>query len=143
MPFASINSTKPRTNWYNFHKKYWELAILKSVVFLSRPFWKKINIFPSFPWKQVSAHCEHVYLTKKVFFDNFLMKFHSFIDVFLSKKRNIRPLCKNWRFPYQIPLQRTNSFSPFDQAKHDDTLKESVPIYYVGSCILKISSLFI
>ena len=39
MPFASINSTNPRTNPWNFHKKYWELAILKNIGFLSRPFW--------------------------------------------------------------------------------------------------------
>ena len=39
MPFASINSTKPRTNPWNFHKKYWELAELENEVFLSRPLW--------------------------------------------------------------------------------------------------------
>ena len=33
MPFASINSTNPRTNPWNFHKKYWELEILKNSVF--------------------------------------------------------------------------------------------------------------
>ena len=39
MPFASLNPTNPRTNPCNFHKKYWELPILKNSVFLSRPFW--------------------------------------------------------------------------------------------------------
>ena len=30
MPFASINPTNPRTNPWNFHKKFWELPILKN-----------------------------------------------------------------------------------------------------------------
>ena len=38
MPFASINPTNSRTNSWNFHKKYWELASLNNSVFLSRPF---------------------------------------------------------------------------------------------------------
>ena len=39
MPFATINSTNPRTNPWNFHKKFWELVILKNALFLSLPFW--------------------------------------------------------------------------------------------------------
>ena len=50
MPFASINprlfkswdylnSTNARTKPWNFRKKYWELAFLKNVEFLSRPFY--------------------------------------------------------------------------------------------------------
>jgi hypothetical protein len=53
MPFASINSTNPRTNPWSFHKKYWELAILKNVFFLSRPFWFFFAFFPS---KQVKNY---------------------------------------------------------------------------------------
>ena len=49
MPFASINPTNPRTNPWNFHKKIWELAILKNALFLSRPFW-------IFPWKLVKVY---------------------------------------------------------------------------------------
>ena len=60
MPFASINSTNPRTNPWNFHKKYWELAILKNSVFLSRPFWfffsEKKYFFASSPWKSVTNY---------------------------------------------------------------------------------------
>ena len=42
--------------WEIFAKKFWELAILKNELFLSRPFWiffsKKNNFFfASFPWK--------------------------------------------------------------------------------------------
>ena len=41
--------------WEIFAKKFWELAILKNELFLSRPFWifflKKIFFFASFPWK--------------------------------------------------------------------------------------------
>ena len=33
MPFASFNPTNPRTNLRNFHKKFWELAILKNELF--------------------------------------------------------------------------------------------------------------
>ena len=33
MPFTSIYPTNPRTNPWNFHKKYWELAILKNSFF--------------------------------------------------------------------------------------------------------------
>ena len=51
MPFASF--TYPRTNLWNFHKKYWELAILKNDLFLSRPFW---FFFASFSWKQVKVY---------------------------------------------------------------------------------------
>ena len=36
-----------------FTKKYWELAILKNIVFLSRPFW---IFFASFPWKKVKVY---------------------------------------------------------------------------------------
>ena len=36
---VSINSTNPRTNPWNFHKKYWELAELENDFFLSQPFW--------------------------------------------------------------------------------------------------------
>ena len=39
MPFATINPSNPRTNPWNFHKKYWELAELENEFFLSRPFW--------------------------------------------------------------------------------------------------------
>ena len=43
-----------------FTKKYWELEILKNVVFLSRPFWififKKKHFFAFFPWKQVKFY---------------------------------------------------------------------------------------
>ena len=56
MPFASINSTNPRTNPWNFHEKilriggagkwdFFEAAILN---FLSRPFW---IFFASYQWK--------------------------------------------------------------------------------------------
>ena len=34
MPFASINPTDQRTNPWNFHKKYWELAELENELFL-------------------------------------------------------------------------------------------------------------
>ena len=55
MPFASFNPTNPRTNPWNFHKKYWELAILKNELFLSWRIWififeKKI-FFASYFWK--------------------------------------------------------------------------------------------
>ena len=33
MPFASINSTNPRTNPWKSHKKYWELAELENEFF--------------------------------------------------------------------------------------------------------------
>ena len=61
MPFALCNPTNPRTNPVNFHKKYWELAILKNDLFLSRPFWffffKNDNIFfASSPWKLVTNY---------------------------------------------------------------------------------------
>ena len=39
MPFASINSTNPRTNPWNFHKKNGELAELENDLFFRRPFW--------------------------------------------------------------------------------------------------------
>ena len=39
MPFSSINPTNPWTNPWNFHKKIWELAILKNGDFENRPFW--------------------------------------------------------------------------------------------------------
>ena len=39
MPFASINSTNPRTNPWNFHKNYWEFRGLEYGFFLSWPFW--------------------------------------------------------------------------------------------------------
>ena len=39
MPFASIYPTYPRTNPWNFAKKYLELAVLKNSVFLSWTFW--------------------------------------------------------------------------------------------------------
>jgi hypothetical protein len=48
MPFTSINSTDPRI----FAKQFWELAILKNSVLLSRPFW---NFFCSSPWKSVKV----------------------------------------------------------------------------------------
>ena len=43
---ASLISTKPRTNPWNFHKKYWELAFWKNVVFLIWPFWFFFEFFP-------------------------------------------------------------------------------------------------
>ena len=44
MPFTSVNSTNPRTNPWNFHDFFWELAVLKISIFVSRPFWKKNKI---------------------------------------------------------------------------------------------------
>ena len=46
MLFVSIISTNPRTNPWYFHKKYWELAILKNSVFLicfASSLWKLIT----------------------------------------------------------------------------------------------------
>ena len=43
----------------SFAKIFWELAILKNVVFLSRPFWIlvfKKKEFTSFPWKLVKVY---------------------------------------------------------------------------------------
>ena len=46
MPFASINSTNPRTNPWNFLEKYWELAELENeFFFLRRPFWFFFSFF--------------------------------------------------------------------------------------------------
>ena len=39
MPFTSIYPTDPRTNPTHFHKKLWELIVLKNLVILSRSFW--------------------------------------------------------------------------------------------------------
>jgi hypothetical protein len=53
MPFASFNSTNPRTSPLNFHKKISRIGdfkkwLLKNDLFLSRPVW---FFFASFPWK--------------------------------------------------------------------------------------------
>ena len=37
-------------------------------------------------------------------------------NVHLPKTPSDRLLGQNWRFPYQIPLQRSNSVSPFDSS---------------------------
>ena len=43
-----------------FAKKFWELAILKNELFLSRPFWifffEKKKYFASFPWKSAQIY---------------------------------------------------------------------------------------
>ena len=36
MPFASINSINPRTNPWNFHEKYWELAHCIRISYLAK-----------------------------------------------------------------------------------------------------------
>jgi hypothetical protein len=46
MPFALINPTNPRTNLWNFHKKYWELRELKN----SKFFW--VDLFDFFFFKK-------------------------------------------------------------------------------------------
>ena len=60
MPFTSINSTNPRTNPWNYREIFWELAILKISVFLSRPFWfffsKNYFLFASFLWKSAQIY---------------------------------------------------------------------------------------
>ena len=66
MPFATIYPTDPRTNPSQFCKKYWELTVLKNVVFLRSHFgifFSKKNIKKHFfsiffffclvPWKAV------------------------------------------------------------------------------------------
>ena len=50
MPFASMNSTNPRTAPWNFHKKLLRIGDFEKWPFLSRPFWilffqKKIFFF--------------------------------------------------------------------------------------------------
>ena len=45
--------------WEIFAKKFWELAILKNELFLSRPFcfcFLKKNFFASFPWKSAQIY---------------------------------------------------------------------------------------
>ena len=46
--------------WEIFAKNFWELAILKNELFLSRPFWiffrKKNFFFASFPWKSAQIY---------------------------------------------------------------------------------------
>ena len=46
--------------WEIFVKKFWELAILKNELFLSRPFWiffsKKKKKIASFPWKSAQIY---------------------------------------------------------------------------------------
>ena len=44
--FASIRPTNPRPNLWNFHKKIWELAILKNSVFWVDNFGKKNLLHP-------------------------------------------------------------------------------------------------
>ena len=48
MPFASIYPIHPRTNPWNFGKKYWELLVLKNSVFLSHFGFFFKNIFVCF-----------------------------------------------------------------------------------------------
>ena len=57
MPFASIYPTDQSTNPWIFHEKYWEVAVLKNSVFLSRPFWNFLFqiFFSSSPWKSVKV----------------------------------------------------------------------------------------
>ena len=77
MSFASINSTNPRTNPWNFHEKilriggagkwgFFEAAILN---FLSRPFW---FFFASYQWKTQPIYMMyHFFLHYGWFFQNF------------------------------------------------------------------------
>ena len=74
MPFPSINSSNQRTNPWNFHEKYWELAELENEVFLSWPFW--------------------IFFQKKTFFCFILMKTWS-IGVLVSKD-----FLKFWWLPW-------------------------------------------
>ena len=53
MPFASINPTNPRTNPWTFHKKYWELSILKNALFWVGHF---DFFFAFFPWKLIKVY---------------------------------------------------------------------------------------
>ena len=55
MPLASINSTDPRTNPWNFQKKYWELAELENDLFLG-------------------GHFDFLFSKKKIFFCFILLK---------------------------------------------------------------------
>ena len=59
MSSESINPVNPRTNPWNFHEKYWELAILKISFFLSWPFWiffLNKFFFASSQWKSVTNY---------------------------------------------------------------------------------------
>ena len=55
MPFASINSTNPRTNLWNFHKKILRIGGVVKWPFFRRPFWffffSKKNFFLLFSYE--------------------------------------------------------------------------------------------
>ena len=60
MPFASINSTNPTTNPWNFHKKILRIGRAGKLPFFKRPFWffsfKKKIIIASIQWKDLSQY---------------------------------------------------------------------------------------
>ena len=61
MPFASINSTNPRTNPWNFHKKFLRIGDFEKCTFFESAilnffFQKKKFFFAFFPWKLVKVY---------------------------------------------------------------------------------------
>ena len=44
MSFVSINPNNPRTDPWNFHKKYWELAVLKISFIFASSSWKSVKV---------------------------------------------------------------------------------------------------
>ena len=61
MPFASINSTNPRTNLWNFREKILRIGDFKKWPFLKNGhfgffFQKKFFFFASFSWKSVQIY---------------------------------------------------------------------------------------
>ena len=58
MLFASINSTNPRTNPWNFHEKKLRTGVFENLSFLIRPFWVSFqkNIFFCLIPMKISQH---------------------------------------------------------------------------------------
>ena len=95
MPFASINSTNPRNNPWNFHKKVLRIGWAGTwVFFLSWPFW----FF--FQWKQAARSYDLSFISALWLFQNLGKDFiqtnmHTTVDQISSpRKIRISPICK-------------------------------------------------
>ena len=73
MIFESINPTNPRTNPWNFHKKYLRIGHFEKLCFfvsdVLKYFFQKNTVFASSPWKSVTNYViEWMVLNFDVFF---------------------------------------------------------------------------
>ena len=101
MPFASINSTNPRTNPRNFHEKNFENWWSWKMIFFSRPLWisfsRKFFCFVFFQWKNLGFYMRyHFFLHYGWFFQNLGKE---------AVRTNMHTTVLVWSFYSKLPVE--------------------------------------